>query len=113
MFTPDIVAVSEPAPAPQFPAPARRLVLFVADGLRAQSFYEPGAAPYIRDIAGRTGENASHVQIFLSLIQIFSGVLGMSHTRVPTESRPGHVALLAGLYEDPSAVTKVIHLSSL
>ena len=107
MFTPDIVAVSEPAPAPQFPAPARRLVLFVADGLRAQSFYEPGAAPYIRDIAGRTGENASHVQIFLSLIQIFSGVLGMSHTRVPTESRPGHVALLAGLYEDPSAITKV------
>ena len=57
MLTPDIVAVAEPGPAPQFPAPARRLVLFVADGLRAQSFYEPGAAPYIRDIAGRTGKN--------------------------------------------------------
>ncbi|XP_055690262.1 GPI ethanolamine phosphate transferase 1 [Lutzomyia longipalpis] len=70
--------------------PAKRLVLFVADGLRAESFY--------RDDFRRTE--------FLGEIVTKQGIAGISHTRVPTESRPGHVALIAGLYEDPSAVTR-------
>ncbi|XP_067001323.2 GPI ethanolamine phosphate transferase 1 isoform X1 [Anabrus simplex] len=70
-------------------APAKRLVLFVADGLRADTFYEKAdISPYLRSIITERG------------------TWGVSHTRVPTETRPGHVALIAGLYEDPSAIAR-------
>ncbi|XP_076392115.1 GPI ethanolamine phosphate transferase 1 isoform X2 [Megachile rotundata] len=68
-------------------APAKRLVLFIADGLRFRTFIEEPPK-------------------FLKQVMVNKGAWGISHTRMPTESRPGVVAICAGLYEDPSAIFK-------
>lgn len=88
-FTSPIETGMQPQRYPMEP-PAKRLVLFVADGLRADTIFTLGKsyAPYLREIVETRGR------------------WGVSHTHVPTESRPGHVAIVAGLYEDVSAVTR-------
>ncbi|KZT25011.1 PigN-domain-containing protein [Neolentinus lepideus HHB14362 ss-1] len=82
---------------------SKRLVLIVGivtrDGLRADLLFGIDAFEFIPD--------APHIVApYLRSIVETRGVYGISHTRVPTESRPGHVALIAGMYEDVSAVTK-------
>ncbi|PRQ19652.1 putative GPI ethanolamine phosphate transferase 1 [Rosa chinensis] len=64
--------------------------LVVAGGLRADKFFAAGKfrAPFLRSVVKERGR------------------WGVSHARPPTQSRPGHVAIIAGFYEDPSAVTK-------
>ncbi|RZB39265.1 Phosphodiest, Metalloenzyme, and/or Sulfatase domain containing protein, partial [Asbolus verrucosus] len=69
--------------------PAKRVVFIVADGLRADSIFRKGQTV-----------KTPH----LTKIRKTRASWGIAHTRVPTESRPGHVALLAGIYEDPSAI---------
>ncbi|PYH94480.1 hypothetical protein BO71DRAFT_429954 [Aspergillus ellipticus CBS 707.79] len=86
-------------------APAQRVVLFVADGLRADKTIQQFPDPSPDAPENATAQTPRPLAPFLRSRMSEHGTFGVSHTHVPTESRPGHVTLLAGLYEDVSAVT--------
>ena len=88
-FTSPLVKV-EKRFSPSISPPAKRLFLFVCDGLRVDKFYgnQMKNVPFLKGLIGK------------------GAVYGISNTKVPTESRPGHVAMIAGFYEDVAAITK-------
>ncbi|KAF0720208.1 Aste57867_477 [Aphanomyces stellatus] len=105
-----------------YPPPAKRLVIFIADGCRADKFFEANdsyavfAHNRLKDANLSSlvhSPYASHEDPtrapFLRHAIKHWGSWGVSHTGVPTESRPGHVAMFAGMYEDVSAVTRGWH----
>ncbi|KAH8359393.1 hypothetical protein KR093_006508 [Drosophila rubida] len=67
--------------------PADRLVVFITDGFRAESFFRNNcsALPRLRNIL------------------LNDGLAGVAHTCAPTQSRPGHIAIFGGFNEDPAA----------
>lgn len=69
--------------------------------MRADKAFQAFPEPYPKTDDDLTPR---HLAQFLRSRVLQHSTFGVSHTRVPTESRPGHVALIAGLYEDVSAV---------
>jgi len=99
-FTSPIVNGAQRFGLPSSHTPAKRLVLIVVDGLRADLLFTPNGFPdSLRYQAGsRVDVVAPHLR---SIIQS-RGAFGISHAKVPAESMPGHVAVAAGMHKDGS-----------
>eukprot|EP01063_Lacrimia_lanifica_P039974 TRINITY_DN8922_c0_g2_i1.p1 TRINITY_DN8922_c0_g2~~TRINITY_DN8922_c0_g2_i1.p1 ORF type:complete len:902 (+),score=249.44 TRINITY_DN8922_c0_g2_i1:129-2834(+) len=90
------------------PPLAKRVVFVTLDGAPADVVMTAMRKDMIaeRDSGAAAADNVNVTAPFLaSLFGEDAGVCwGVTHTHVPTESRPGHISLIAGFYEDPSAV---------
>jgi phosphatidylinositol glycan class N len=97
-------------------APAKRVIIFTLDGCRVDKLfkavatypdrYNLEAGPVLADDTKDAAlKNSDGHAPFLGDVMRRRGCWGVSHNHAPTESRPCHVALTAGMYEDPQAVS--------
>ncbi|KAH7479192.1 GPI ethanolamine phosphate transferase 1 [Phytophthora ramorum] len=92
--------------------PAKRVIIFTLDGCRVDKLFKAVAGHADRydlnaESASTSTKFASNRRTpYLGDVMRNRGSWGVSHNHAPTESRPCHVALTAGMYEDPHAVTK-------
>ncbi|GMF10458.1 unnamed protein product [Phytophthora lilii] len=91
-------------------APAKRVVIFTFDGCRVDKLFKAVAG--YEDHYNLSPDGAVTAKLssdsrapFLGNVMRHRGSWGVSHNHAPTESRPCHVALTAGMYEDPHAVS--------
>ncbi|CAI5726224.1 hypothetical protein KXD40_001946 [Peronospora effusa] len=91
--------------------PAKRVIIFTLDGCRVDKLFKvvAGFTDHY-DLNPESTENVTfssdNRSSFLGDVMRHRGSWGVSHNHAPTESRPCHVALTAGMYEDPHAVYK-------
>ena len=72
--------------------PSNRVVLLILDGVRADTFFECiSKSPFLRNIITK------------------KGAYGVSHTKVPTETKPGFTAICSGHFEDASLALKDLY----
>eukprot|EP01064_Diplonema_japonicum_P037585 TRINITY_DN883_c4_g1_i1.p1 TRINITY_DN883_c4_g1~~TRINITY_DN883_c4_g1_i1.p1 ORF type:complete len:917 (+),score=203.83 TRINITY_DN883_c4_g1_i1:74-2752(+) len=83
---------------------AKRLVFITLDGAPADAVFKGMVRDMVAERDGG-GSKGNTMEFMGQVMERGDSCWGVTHTHVPTESRPGHVALIAGLYEDPSAVT--------
>ncbi|ETN05072.1 hypothetical protein PPTG_14755 [Phytophthora nicotianae INRA-310] len=91
--------------------PAKRVIIFTFDGCRVDKLFKVVAGNvnhYDLNPNGSTNTTnfSSDSRVpFLGVVMRNRGSWGVSHNHAPTESRACHVALTAGMYEDPHAVS--------
>ena len=66
--------------------------IFLADGLRADLLFTPNAFPGVLG-----SDSLGVVSPYLRSVVETRGAFGISHTRVPTKTAPGHIAIIGEL----------------